>query len=921
MRPTKLTLSAFGPYASETEINLDKLGTNGLYLITGDTGAGKTTIFDAITYALYGEPSGNTRNATMFRSKYADSNTPTFVELNFIYNDKEYYIKRNPEYQRISKRGDGLTIQKAEVELHFPNGKVITKQKEVENAIIEIVGINREQFTQISMIAQGEFLKLLLASTEDRKKIFRKIFNTRLYEALQEDLKDKAKIISDKLKLNKERINGFIKDITFKEDSVLNLQLEKAKSSEVPMNEILQLIVEIIAQDENEYKQIDKELNNIQKETEKLIEIITKAEAIENDKEKLENFNLNLVEATKALEEAGIQLKVEKDKENERIKLSQNITALNLSLPKYFQLEELSNKMNKAQMELDKLQKDIEQYKFDEEKLQKKIEDNEKKLETLKDCPLKLKDLQSKEKDLKSEKEVLLSLIDGYDEFQNLSARLETIQSTYKEKSLHSAEANNIYYLKNKQYLDQQAGILAKGLKDGEPCSVCGSMEHPKKAILGEDAPTKEEVEKAQKHYDILAKEVTGLSLESNSIKLNKENKKEELIKSAKSIDLQYEFEKMPRLIKLNLEENNSQLQKLTDEAKKITEQILYFNSISENHPSNKAKHLDIKNKIAENEKNEIQLKTELKANIELKNDLAKALEFKSKREAEHHIGEMETQLEEMKKALQNALENEGKHKNKVNLIEGQILAIKSKIENVDKLDLSSSKERRAELNIIKDELNEKSRVLHSRLDKNKALLENINTQSYLQVQLEEQSKLIDSLSKTANGNISGKEKITLETFIQMTYFDRIIARANTRLMMMSNGQYELKRRTEQENKQGKSGLDLDIIDHYNGSTRSVNTLSGGESFKASLSLALGLSDEIQASSGGIRLDTMFVDEGFGSLDDESLSSAIKTLSSLSEGNRLVGIISHVGELKEKIDKQLVIKKDKIGGSKVNIIL
>ncbi|NLA88209.1 MAG: SMC family ATPase [Clostridiales bacterium] len=237
MRPITLTMSAFGPYAEKTVLELYKLGTQGIYLITGDTGAGKTTIFDAITFALYGEASGENREASMLRSKYATPETPTFVELVFEYAGKRYTIKRNPEYERPVKRGEGTTTQKADAELTMPDGQVITKAKDVTNTVKEIIGIDRSQFTQIAMIAQGDFLKLLLAPTEERKKIFRQIFRTELYQVLQDKLKEESAALSRQREALCSRIRQYIDDIVCKDDDVLSIELEKAKSRNLPISD------------------------------------------------------------------------------------------------------------------------------------------------------------------------------------------------------------------------------------------------------------------------------------------------------------------------------------------------------------------------------------------------------------------------------------------------------------------------------------------------------------------------------------------------------------------------------------------------------------------------------------------------------------------------------------------------------------
>ena len=265
MRPIKLTVSAFGPYAGKTVLDLDKLGENGLYLITGDTGAGKTTIFDAITYALYGEASGDNREPSMFRSKYAEATTPTEVELVFSYAGKTYTVKRNPEYERPKSRGEGFTTQKAEVQLKYPDGRVVTKQRDVDNAIRDIMGINRSQFLQIAMIAQGDFLKLLLAPTEERKKIFRQIFKTQLYQDLQDRLKKESGQLNDKCDAARNSIKQYIDGITCDENDVLSIEVEKAKNGLLPAKDVMDLIDRLLTQDNDKKTAIQKSISDADK--------------------------------------------------------------------------------------------------------------------------------------------------------------------------------------------------------------------------------------------------------------------------------------------------------------------------------------------------------------------------------------------------------------------------------------------------------------------------------------------------------------------------------------------------------------------------------------------------------------------------------------------------------------------------------
>ena len=295
MRPIKLTVSAFGPYAGKTVLDLDKLGENGLYLITGDTGAGKTTIFDAITYALYGEASGDNREPSMFRSKYAEATTPTEVELVFSYAGKTYTVKRNPEYERPKSRGEGFTTQKAEVQLKYPDGRVVTKQRDVDNAIRDIMGINRSQFLQIAMIAQGDFLKLLLAPTEERKKIFRQIFKTQLYQDLQDRLKKESGQLNDKCDAAHNSIKQYIDGITCDENDVLSIEVEKAKNGLLPAKDVMDLIDRLLTQDNDKKTAIQKSISDADKALEIVNANLGKIEAKEQTQKALDQAQKNLI--------------------------------------------------------------------------------------------------------------------------------------------------------------------------------------------------------------------------------------------------------------------------------------------------------------------------------------------------------------------------------------------------------------------------------------------------------------------------------------------------------------------------------------------------------------------------------------------------------------------------------------------------
>ncbi|NLY21499.1 MAG: SMC family ATPase [Tissierellia bacterium] len=921
MRPIKLTLSAFGPYADEVVLDLDKLGTNGLYLITGDTGSGKTTIFDAITYALYGDPSGESRDANMFRSKYASKDTKTFVELVFEYGGKEYRVRRNPEYERPALRGDGMTTQKAEAELILPDGKIITKIKDVTEAVNEIIGIDRNQYKQIAMIAQGEFLKLLLASTEDRKKIFRKIFNTELYERLQYKLRDESSDLNKELDRYKNSIEQFVDGIKVEEDNPIYSEIQSAKSGEKTTEETIELLENLIEEDKVKIQELSDELKSTERELLIVNAKLNKAVEVEKTKRILNSNRIELSEKLPLREEFYKKLELEENKSELRDGLRDEITILKRDIVKYTELDNINRGIETSKNTLREINHNLEKNHklFDANRIE--VEGKTAELESLKEVKIEQQKLNAAKEKIEIRENEILGLEGSISEYDKLDLDLYSSRQAYREVYDKMDIAKNLYDTGNKAYLDEQAGILASELQEDTPCPVCGSMEHPDKAKISEGAPNKEALDRLKESYERLLNEVNEVSGKCSQISGKVESKKSEIESTYEKLYGKLDLDVIKKEI-LN-RETELKIERTDVETKiaAIIDKVKRFEEIEKKLPELKLLQEKFTKTIGDTEKNIASFESEIRHKEMELSKLIESLAFSSKAEAEKNIANKEAILNGEIQKYNKAKFDFDEVKSQITALESTIKTLEESIVDIDSIDIQGEEERKAQLERIKTDSNDRLRVISSRLDNNEFNLKNIEKQRDVLKDTEEKYKWVNSLSRTANGSILGKEKIMLETYIQMTYFDRIIARANTRFMKMTNGQYELKRRVEQENNRSQSGLELDIIDHYNGSERSVKTLSGGESFKASLSLALGLSDEIQSSAGGIKLDTMFVDEGFGSLDDESLSQAIKTLSSLSEGNRLVGIISHVGELKEKIDKQIVVTKHNTGCSSIEIIV
>lgn len=918
MRPLKITMSAFGPYAGEVTLDMQKLGKSGIYLITGDTGAGKTTIFDAISYALYGEASGNYRENTTLRSKYASADTPTFVELEFEYNNEIYKINRNPEYPRPNKRGEGFTKQSANAELVMPDGSVITKIKEVSAKVEEIIGINKNQFSQIAMIAQGDFRKLLNCETNERSKIFRKIFKTEPYH----NIEIKLSSLFNELRRNREKeksgIEQYINQLKCNENDTLSLELERAKSGDVLIDDVIKLAGEIINKDTLEYTKTQKNIESINEEIEKINSNIKLYENQEATKKayaeasaKLEELKTKRNDCEKAYKSAEAQ--------RERLDdLTRKINLINSKMPKYDELKSLENSINERAQSFEKSNNSLKVKQQEITLLEKEIDEKSKALEEVKGADLLVQKLTAQKEEIKKKAEALKELKTEIDRCKTEQKNLKNAQSFAKsaldEYGALENEYNQIYIA----FFNEQAGIIADELKDGEPCPVCGSTSHPNLARKSENAPSQADVEsaqnlvkKAQEKADKARDTASALKSRFDEIAANVKSAAKKLFGTDDNVfddynsninALKKEYDDTLALLKTANEKLNL-YQKLDKEIPKIQEKQ---KSLSDEISTLNTQKASDEAFISENTKRVTSIKSEL--------------DFESADLAKDKLKEYTNLSSDIKKAIEKSKNAFDDIKSKYDTQKGTKASLENALKEFKEIDLAALNEKSLKLNEYKKGVDKTAKSLYSRIESNKLLVDNISEKRDILKGYDDKYVWLKALSETANGDISGKEKITLETFVQMTYFDSIIRKANIRLLTMSDGQYELVRRSDAETLKKNEGLALDVIDHFNASSRSVSTLSGGESFMASLCLALGLSDEIQSSNGGIKLDTMFVDEGFGSLDGEALDRALSALTSLSQGNRLVGIISHVDALCDRIDNKIVITKDRTFGSNAQII-
>ena len=815
MKPLKLVLSAFGPYAGRTEIDFTRLGEQGLYLITGDTGAGKTIIFDALCYALYGETSGGTRDASMLRSQYAQADVPTFVELAFRLRGQEYVVRRNPEYQRPAKRGSGLTLERAAAELRYPDARQpATKTGEVDRAVKELLGLDYKQFTQIAMIAQGQFRKFLDTNTDERSKIFRELFHTEFYQSLQERLKrealDKYKEC-DELQRRTAQFLGGISCADYPEQAA-KLALWRQQEFRGCAGEALELVDAVIKLDE--------------------------AKQVQN------------AAAKSALDEQQ--------------------RALNAQMEGFSQLAELESAVRSLQAQKDSLQQQADSEAEAKAAREKQLADLESAWQEAQAAQLAAAQEQGEQQRLAARKRDLQDVQAMLARYNEELAELEAKRAEYREHMQAYTEKKQKYDALDMAFLQAQAGVLAATLKEHEACPVCGSLQHPQPAVLPQDTPTEQQVKQAQAAMTS-AKAYLG-DLAGQGRKLNAGCERQLQLTLDKSRELLgcAELDKLPACLQAEQQQTAEQTQELEARLRPLVQltrqEAQRAAAVTRQRASNAMADADAQKRVAE---------------------LAKV---------EGQLQEKTEQLEQQQRLVAD-------------------------------VDEAALRAQGAELAAAQCELEQQDRRLYATIENNKGITVNVRESTEGLRRSEEEYQSLKALADTMNGRLVGKKHVNLETYIQMHYFDKILRRANVRLLQMTSGQYELCREAldndEVKTGNSKTGLDLVVHDHYSGRRRSVKTLSGGESFMASLALALGLADEVQSSAGGIQLDAMFVDEGFGSLDDSALQQAVATLQGLSEGRRLVGIISHVHDLMDMIDTQLVVTKRTNGagtGSEVQIL-
>lgn len=913
MRPIRIEMSAFGPYAGKQTVEMDRLGTSGIYLITGDTGAGKTTIFDAIVFALYGTASSDRRSGDMLRSRYAEPDTPTEVKLVFAYRNREYEIRRNPTYQRPKLRGEGMTQENASAELRLPGGEILTRTGEVDEKIREILGMTRDQFMQIAMIAQGDFLKLLLAKTEERRKIFSSIFRTGRYARLEERLKQEARQA-------RKTYDDLVREIGFEQERAR--LPEGTDRSGLRDEEYLQAIEKFRDEAGKRLEEGEKMQALLSGELDTLAARILAAEEHEKRKKALEETRQQRTKLQAAAEQRKQELEAARSREPEAKEKEARLHVEQDRLQQYDRLEELKQQKTEA-----------EKKQASDEAVRKKLEEARKVLtQQIRDCRQQIKEkdaLGGKAAALSGEKERLRSQGAEYKDLKTLleaceeaSEKWSRAAAIYQAACRKEQEFGEVYRRQHRAFLDDQAGILAAELAENQPCPVCGSLHHPSPAVKTDDAPTRETVEQSQKRWEESKTAMDEAGRKAAALRGTRDSSLQHMEEKAKGLNMPTE----PAMLKETLMEEQKRFR---SKWKEVTGSLAASEAAAEAKVVLEEKLETLQKKQEEDEEADRKLELEsarlqeqienLSANY---SELKETLPYPDRESAGKAASLLDREIREIREAVQSAEENEKAAARRIQEAEGRMDELQKQIREGESAESMTSAELEEKQTQKKEEqlrLQAEAKEDNLIWETNSAAAGSIRKLSGEREQAARKYSMLQNLADTANGNLSGKQRIQLETYVQQQLFDRILVRANTRFRVMSGGQYDLVRRKEYQKNQ-QSGLDLDVVDHYNGTTRSVSTLSGGESFMASLSLALGLSDEIQESAGGVQLDALFVDEGFGSLDEETLDQAMKAIQTLAEdGGRIVGIISHVTELQNRIDRQLLVRKMKSGGSTATI--
>ena len=917
MKPIRLTMNAFGPYAGRVELDMERLCSGGLYLICGDTGSGKTMLFDAITYALYGEASGSVRDAAMLRSKYADPKEYTYVEMEFALDGARYTVHRTLGREK-EKNGEKVLEKSLDAWIRCPDGRVVAKHKDVTAEVCALTGLDRDRFRRTVMIAQGEFRDLLDAKTEDRMVILRNIFGTGLYERFANTAKQLAADERKRAELLRQELAGC--RMMFDTDGMPELAQALTGLPDVLPPGLEDIVKEAIRRSEEERAALEQRREAETAETENARYQLTRAETDAENERRLAAAKTELERAEAAFAEAEKRCTETADYKTEAVHCREKAAAVQSRAGEYEELEQLRLSLTNDEREVRECTAGIERYEKRIALMESEIERAGEGIAHAKEEADGAELRRTERKLVQEEGRRLNAQLERIARYEAVVPEQEAETAKYRKAAADTARLQRMYAEEEKRYLDGLAGVLAAELREGEPCPVCGSREHPSPAESSGETVTRAGLAKLRAEWDAASKTAEKYAVSAGRLRGVRKQLVEELLGEADIGEneeaariLQYkeestaqyrELAERNRELKLRLERSETAKQTMEELSEKLRRyQLLCTDERSARE--NLVKRRDVLSAADEEKRERIAL---------ISGRLPYPTLADLRKEAAALTGQAETLEREAETAVRRSTEEAAQVKacqSACDTLAGQLTESKAG-------QYEEFRETYLRCNTALAETGTALVRVTSALEKNRAAAAMLGRIAGKLAESERRSILYGQISDTANGNIKGKDRIMLETFWQMRLFERILRLANLRLMKMTDGRYELLRRNSAENLRSKSGLDLDVRDHWNGSIRSVRTLSGGESFTASLALALALSDETEAESGGVKIDAMFIDEGFGSLDETALDMALKVLKSQSVGGRSVGIISHVAGLRDRIDRKIVVTKSG-GVSRVEI--
>ncbi len=1026
MRALTLELTAFGPYREEQRIDFTNLGDEPIFLITGPTGAGKTTIFDAICFSLYGKASGTDRDQDGFRSHFANLSELTSVSFTFVLHQQMYRVIRSPKQQKPKARGEGYTEEAASASLYVYNHDqqwelIVSKIKDVNETIEEMIGLDYEQFKKMIMIPQGEFRKLISENSKEREEVLQKIFRTYIYKDITEKFKEEAKSLKEQLeKLDWQYQQELEKlpDETIDPDSnkKVKVQLEdryhKLEEQKVSLNKELEQINNKLTMFQEQYYQQKKLVDNFleyeqliekqkqlqlkQKEIDRLqekLELAKTAEKIKPVEELMqtrkqewhsqqqifENIAKQQKEMQVLFEQSKVKYEEEKKKEKERESLQFQLKEQQQLLEKMDEFEAAGKELNKLNETIKKMQekqtllenkiKELEKMKETSYEIRDKIHESDSILQQLKHELEQQQRKASDMEDLKKEYRELLVLRKDYQQYKNVVDKLQS------EADVQAKRCEQLEKDRKKHF----ASHLAASLQDGDACPVCGSIHHPDLAKIEDASISDEMIETETKYLTTLQEESKEMQMTLLQIKEQGEGKKQIVKRLIQALDMDMEqvtkeqLQQVDASILGSIQKNKKETKKHYNKMQELQNQFKQIQTAMQEYDRLKQEQARIQETHQEKSKDYhqlhakyAQLKAQLPADVEspaafkqqvnsLEKELnmkiqqwkdiqahyEKAIEDKNKAETKYQESkQFTTQLQqkyeeqeekfnlalvnyrfasisEYKQALlpfeeQQEIENHiSQHGEQRNVVESRLITLTELVKDVEKPDLSKLEDKMANVEKDKDEKNKQVQSIVFHIDQLIATIRKTNELEEKMKEIKDDYFHIGELADLARGDNTAR--LSFERFVLSTFLDEILLQANMRLDQMTDHRYQLIRSEELAKRGAQSGLDLEVLDHYTGKKRSVKTLSGGEGFKAALSLALGMADIVQAHAGGVQLDTLFIDEGFGTLDEVSLEQAIKCLKELQQDHRVIGVISHVAQLKEEIKAKLVVEASHTG--------